>query len=157
MLRSQGTVLLAGGEACRWLVLSSDEGGEVELSLNNHEFCHPIQNLTVTNGQWTTLAMTVDLQAKTIVTYADGNRVDELLLPKDFVLDVMNDETWKESDKVLTFTDYSDGGTIHGYIAELLTFDSILTGEQVGRLFWQRAEMGLPYIHDNYGRRSATD
>lgn len=133
-----GNVLLAGGQAHRWLVLRCDRSGKVKLSLNNNNFNyptnHPIKSLTVTNGQWTTLALTVDLQTKTIVTYANGNRVDELLLPKDFVLDVVNDRQWKEADKVLTFTDYSDGGTFHGHVAGLLTFDAILTDDQACRL-----------------------
>lgn len=88
----------------------------------------------MTNGQWTTLALTVDLQTKAIVTYANGNQVDELLLPKDFVSNVMNDEKWKDHDKVLTFTDFSDGGTFHGLVAGLLTCDAILTGDQVRHL-----------------------
>ncbi len=138
--RSPRNVLLAGGPAHRWLVLSCDPSGKVKLSLNNNTFNypyptnHPIKNLTVTNGQWTTLALTVDLQAKSIVTYANGNRVDELRLPKDFVLSVMNDEEWKEADKELTFTDYSDAGTFHGHVAGLLTFDAILTDDQACRL-----------------------
>jgi hypothetical protein len=134
VLLSPWTVLLAGGESCRWLVLRSNKDGKVELALNNHEFRHAITNLTVTNAQWTTLALTVDLQAKAIGIYANGNQVDRLLLPKDFVLKVMNDEKWKEGDKALTFTDYADGGTFHGLVAGLLTFDAILTGDQVRRL-----------------------
>lgn len=132
---SAGATLLAGGVSCRWFVLTSDQGGKIELSLNNHAFRHPIPNLTLTNGQWITLALTLDLQAKTIALYANGNRVDELRLPEDFVLDVVNDETWKEHDKVLTFTNYSYGGTFHGLVAGLLTFDAILTGDQVRQLF----------------------
>jgi hypothetical protein len=132
---SVGAILLAGGVSCRWFVLSSDQDGKVELSLNNRRFRHPIHNLTLTNGQWITLALTVDLQAKAIVVYANGTRVDELVLPEGFVLDVMNDEKWKEHDKVLTFTNYSYGGTFHGLVAGLLTFDTILTGDQLRQLF----------------------
>jgi len=47
----------------------------------------------------------------------------------------MNDEKWKEADKVLTFTDCANGGTFRGLVAGLLTFNSVLTSNQVSLLF----------------------
>jgi hypothetical protein len=135
---SPRTTLLAGGDSTRWFVLSSDQDGKVELLLNNGHVSYPIHNLTLTNGQWTTLALTVDLQAEAIAVYANGTRVDELLLAKDFVFDVDHDDDWKEHDKVLTFTDYSCGETFHGLVAGLLTFDAVLTSDQVRQLFPKR-------------------
>lgn len=133
---SPKTTLLAGGDACRWFVLSSDQDGKLELSLNNGHVRYPIHNLTLTIGQWTTLALTVDLQAKAIAVYANGTRIDELQLAKNFVFDV--DDEWKEHDKVLTFTDYSCGETFHGLVSELLTFDAVLTSDQVRQLLPKR-------------------
>ena len=135
-ITSPRTTLLAGGAACRWFVLSSDQDGKVELSLNNGHVSYPIHNLTMTNGQWTTLALTVDLPSKSIAVYANGPRVDELQLAKNFVFDV--DDEWKERDKVLTFTDYSCGETFHGLVAELLIFDTVLTSDQVRPLLSKR-------------------
>jgi hypothetical protein len=132
---SHGATLLAGGTGHRWLVLSADKDGRVELSLNNFQFRHPVASLTVTNGQWITLALSFDLQRRRVVIYANGAGADEVQLPKEFVLDVMNDVKWKEPDKVLGFTDYAHGGTFRGLVAGLLTFNSTLAPNQVRPLF----------------------
>ena len=132
---SHGVTLLAGGTAHRWFVLNTDKDGRVELSFNNHEFRHAVEGLTVTNGQWTILALTFDLQSKRAVVYANGKRADEIVLPETFNLDIINDLKWRDSDKELTFTDCSGGGTFRGLVAGLLAFDSTLSSNQVRLLF----------------------
>jgi hypothetical protein len=132
---SLGAPLLVGGRSCRWLGLYSITNGSVELSFNNFEFRHSVEKLTITNGQWITLAVSVNLPSKKVVVYANGTPVDEVTLPRDFALDVTNDEKWKESDKHLTFTDYSHGEAYRGLVGGLLVFNSVLSDEQVRRLF----------------------
>jgi hypothetical protein len=127
--------LFAGGTSCRWFVMRTDKKGQIELSFNNLEFRHPVESLAVTNGQWITLALCFDLESRRALVYADGRQADEVILPKDFDLAVINDTTWRESDKVLTFTDYSNGNTFKGLVAGILTFDTILSAEQVRQLF----------------------
>jgi hypothetical protein len=130
-----GATLLVGGTGHRWFIISANKDGKIELSFNNHAFRHPVEGLTITNGQWTTLALAFDLQAKRAVIYANGTRADEIVLPENFDLAVVNDMKWKESDKELTFTDGATGGTFRGLVAGLLTFDSILSPDQVRLLF----------------------
>jgi len=132
---SHGATLLVGGTSCRWFVMRAGSDGRIELSFNNFQVRHPVESLTVTNGQWLTLAITFDLQSRRVIIYANGTRADEVVLPEDFALDVMNDAKWKESDKVVTFTDYANGGTFQGFVAGLLTFNSILAPNQMRRLF----------------------
>jgi hypothetical protein len=127
--------LFAGGTSCRWFVMRTDKQGRVELSFNNFQLRHPVESLAVTNGQWITLALCFDLQSRRAIIYADGRRADEVILPKDFDLAVISDATWRESDKVLTFTDYSNGNTFEGLVAGVLIFDAILSADQVLRLF----------------------
>jgi hypothetical protein len=127
--------LFAGGTSCRWFVLRTDKRGRAELSFNNLELRHPVEGLAVTNGKWITLALVFDLQSRRAVVYADGRRADEVILPKEFDLAVINDTRWRESDKVLTFTDYSNGNTFEGLVAGIITFDTILSADQVRRLF----------------------
>jgi len=127
--------LLVGGTGHRWLVVNTDKDGRVKLSFNNHQFRHAVDSLIITNGQWTTLALTFDLQARKTVVYANGKQAEAIVLPEAFVLDVMNDEKWRESDKVLTFTDGATGGTFRGLVAGLLTFNSVLSPNQVRLLF----------------------
>jgi len=50
----------------------------------------------------------------------------------------MNDAKWKEYDKVWTSTNYSNSGTFHGLVEGLLTFDAILSDDQVRQLFPKR-------------------
>jgi hypothetical protein len=117
------------------LVLHADKEGRVELSLNNFKYHHPVEGLTVTNGQRIVLAVTIDLQSGELVIYANGARIDKVLLPTGFVFDVMNDAKWKKSDKVFTFTNYADAGTFEGLVAGLLTFNSVLSDNQIRLLF----------------------
>jgi hypothetical protein len=132
---SREKTLFAGGTASRWFVIRTDKQSRVELSFNNFEFRHPIGSLAVTNGQWITLALVFDLQARRALVYADGRRADEVVLPKDFDFYVIKDATWREPDKVLTFTDYSNGNTFKGLVSGVLIFDTILSADQVRRLF----------------------
>lgn len=132
---SHGNTLLVGGTGHRWFVISTDNDGRVQVSFNNHEFRHPVESLTITNDRWITLALAFDLKAKRAVLYADGKRADEIVLPDNFDLAVINDAKWRDSDKHLTFTDGANGGTFRGLVAGLLTFDAILSPEQVPRLF----------------------
>jgi len=132
---SQGITLLVGGIDCRWFVLDADKDGRVELSFNNHAFSHPVEGLTITNGQWITLGLTFDLQSRSVVVYANGKRADGILLPETLDLQIISDAKWKDSDKHLTFTDGANGGTFRGAVAGLLTFNTVLSANQMRLLF----------------------
>jgi hypothetical protein len=127
--------LLVGGVDARWLALSAVETNRLELSLNNHRFSQTIDSIIITNGQWITLAVSFDLESRKVVVYANGIRAQEIQLPADFNLDIMNDEKWREADKVWTFTNYSGGGTFQGLVGGLLSFDNILSEDEIKQLF----------------------
>jgi len=128
-------VLLVGGTAHRWLVLRADESAKLEICFNNHDFLHTAGGSRITNGQWITIAVSVDLESRRVELYVNGSRADELVLPQGFTLNVLNDETWRESDREFMLTDYGDGGNFQGLVAGLLTFDSILSSNQVRQVF----------------------
>jgi hypothetical protein len=130
--------LLVGGASCRWLALTIDEQGHLELSLNNRRFRHTVQDVTMQTNQWIAAAVSFSLNTRKVVIYLNGKRVDEVSLQEDFVLDVMNDQKWKDYDQVWTFTNYSYCGTFQGLVAGLLAFDTILTDDQVRQLFPKR-------------------
>jgi hypothetical protein len=130
--------LLVGGTAHRWLALKADYRGQVKLSLNNSDFRQVIERVKVKKGEWITLAVSFDLQTLKIVVYANGVRVSQILLPQGFVLAVVNDAKWRDSDKVWTFTDFSSGDTFQGLVAGLLTFDTVLSDDQVMRISPQK-------------------
>jgi hypothetical protein len=127
--------LLVGGADSRWLALTINDEDRLEVSLNNRKFRHVVENVTITNAQWITVAISFDLESRKVVVYVNGARVEQILLPADFVLDIMNDPKWKEYDEVWTFTNYSYGGTFQGIVAGLLTFDTVLSDDQVHQLF----------------------
>jgi hypothetical protein len=131
---SKGT-LLVGGASARWLALTVVETNRLELSLNNHRFRHTVENVAITNGAWITLAASFDQETRRVVVYVNGLRAEEIQLPGDFTLDIMNDEKFREYDKVWTFTNYSYGGTFQGLVAGLLSFNVILSDDQVKQLF----------------------
>jgi hypothetical protein len=133
---SDGGTLLVGGLSCRWFVLQTDAGGNVELSFNNHEFRHTIANLVITNGEWITFGLSFDNGSKRAIVYRNGKMAEEIALPEAFVLDIP--EQWRESDKVLTFTDGSIGRSFDGFAAGLLTFNEALSAEQIRKLFPRR-------------------
>jgi hypothetical protein len=127
--------LLVGGASSRWLALSLAETNRLELSLNNQRFRHVIDLVIITNGAWVTLATSFDLEARKIIVYVNGLRADEIQLPADFTLDIISDEKFREYDKVWTFTNYSDAGTFQGMVAGLLSFNSVLSDDEVKKLF----------------------
>jgi hypothetical protein len=127
--------LLVGGASARWLALTVIETNRIELSLNNHRFHQTLDNITVSNGVWITLAASFNLEARKVIVYANGIRIAEIRFPADFILDVMNDEKFRGYDKVWTFTNYSYGGTFQGLIGGLLSFDKILSDDQIKQLF----------------------
>jgi hypothetical protein len=121
--------------SARWLALTVVETNRLELSLNNHRFRHTVENVAITNGAWITLAASFDQETRRVVVYVNGLRAEEIQLPGDFTLDIMNDEKFREYDKVWTFTNYSYGGTFQGLVAGLLSFNVILSDDQVKQLF----------------------
>ena len=93
---AQKKTLLVGGPSFRWLALHIGDQNHLELALNNRRFHHIIESVTITNGQWITLAVSFDLKARKIVVYSDGVRAEQILLPADFVLEIMDDTKFKE-------------------------------------------------------------
>jgi hypothetical protein len=127
--------LLVGGTSYRWLALRVNSRGQLQFSLNNDEFRRPIEGVKVARGEWISIAVSFDLEAREVVVYVNGARASLISLPKDFKLAILDSEIWREHDKVWTFTNYSYGGTFHGLVAELLSFDTVLSDEQVHQLF----------------------
>ena len=127
--------LLVGGASDRWLALTVGESNRLEISLNNHRFHQTLDNDTITNGVWITLATSFDLEARKAIVYTNGIRAGEIQLPADFILEVLSDERFREYDKVWTFTNYSYCGTFEGLVGGLLSFNAILSDDQVKQLF----------------------
>ncbi len=139
---TNGRTLFVGGTHCRWLAINVNSQGRIELKLNNGRFSRDIEGINLIQGNWASITISFDLTAKKIVVYFNGNRASQILLPPDFVLEIINDSEWNKDDKAWTFTNYSNGRTFRGLIAGLLTFDTILSDDQVLQLFQMMSSLG---------------
>ncbi|MSU45941.1 MAG: hypothetical protein EXS42_02135 [Lacunisphaera sp.] len=83
---------------------------------------------------WTTIACAVDLPRQQVVIFQDGRRVGEILLPRDFVLDVLKNPQDLPSSNDLSFTNYSNGEVFHGWVDDLIIYNTILPSDELGRL-----------------------
>ena len=119
----------------RWFGLATDDewGGRLLVKFNNGDYSFRIEHSLLRHDTWTVLACTVDIDARQVFVYQDGQRVGRILLPVDFVLDVLSNHNFQKNN-ILTFTDYSDGKTFTGWIDEMLLYDRVLTDEEVANL-----------------------
>src|SRR5262249_35043255 len=100
--------------------------GCLELTLNNQEFIHRFTNVVAKPGRWHSLIASLDVKRRQVVTVLDGQRLEDVELPTDFVLRII-DSTDAPKDKEFTFTNYSNGEVFHGYAARLRVLGRALT------------------------------
>ena len=119
----------------RWFSLGTDDswGGRLLVKFNNGDYSFRIERSLLRKDAWTVLVCTVDIEARQVVVYQDGQRVGRISLPADFILDVLHLTNF-QNNNVLTFTDYSDGRTFTGWIDEMLLYDRVLMEDEVAKL-----------------------
>lgn len=119
----------------RWFSLGTDDawGGRVLVKFNNGDYSFRIERSLLRRDVWTVLTCTVDIEARQVAVYQDGQRVGRISLPGDFVLDVLNTTSFSKNN-VLTFTDYSGGKTFTGWIDEMLLYNRVLSEDEVMNL-----------------------
>jgi len=127
--------LLVGGERYRWFSLAWDRfTGNLLVCLNQGGFGRSIAEIPLKQGEWTTIAVGVDIRARIVRIYQYGYKATEFQLPADFKLDVVGTKA-EIDDKAWCFTDYStDKGLFHGLVEELIIYDRLLTGEQLAAI-----------------------
>lgn len=115
------TNLITGGKSYRWFSIKIRDG-HLWLTLNNGEVEYPYQKAAVTPREWHTVSGSIDLAAGLIYLMLDGELVATEKLPKDFAFAVVGSSA-DAGDRQLTFTDYSNSETFHGYIARVTVLD----------------------------------
>jgi hypothetical protein len=122
--------IITGGTSYRWFSLRRNENEALELTLNNQDFIHTYEGVHLNTKMWNSITCCVDLDNSLIRMFLNGKKLDDVLLPPDFVLRVLSSGS-RESDKELTFTNYSDGNVVMGYVDNLRIFDGALEDDHV--------------------------
>jgi len=117
--------IIVGGRSYRWLGYRQHDGC-LELTLNNQEFIHRFTNVVAEPGRWHSLISSLDLKRGKVLTILDGQRLNDVTLPADFALRII-DSPEAAKDKEFTFTNYSNGEVFHGYAARLRILGRALT------------------------------
>src|SRR5262249_3191264 len=102
------------------------------ITLNNGEYSHEIVRATLEEKQWTVVGCGVDLPARRVLVYLNGNKVDDFHLPKDFKLKVIGSDVEK-LDKDWSFANYGNGCAFQGYIDELIIYNRLLAFEELSK------------------------
>ncbi len=122
--------IITGGTSYRWFGLRysnvTSSNGHLELTLNNGDYVHTFGQVPFEPNKWHSVIVSVDLENRTISTLFDGNQLDNIILDEGFSLRVVG-STSEESDKVITFANYSNGVVFYGYIDNLKVFDRALS------------------------------
>ena len=118
------------GTSYRWFGISRNENEALEVTLNNQDYVHTYEDDYVNGKAWNRVTCCVDLENLLIRTFLNSKKLEEVHLPSDFALRVV-DSGKKWTDKNITFTNYSNGKTLHGYVDNLKIFCKALSDEQV--------------------------
>lgn len=127
------TNLLTGGILYRWFGMNRSQAGNLVVTLNNQAFAYEIKGAALEKGKWTMVACAVDLPNHKITVCLNGKKVAEIAIPKDFKLTII-DAKEKESEKVWSFTNHSNGNVFHGLVDELLIFDRVLPAKEMEKI-----------------------
>lgn len=127
------TNLFTGGTSYRWFGLERSPGGNLVVTLNNRAFIKEVEGAVLEKGKWAVVACSVDVPGRKVIVAVNGKRDAVIDLPKDFEIAVVNSKA-KDTDRVWSFTNYSNGNVFHGLVDELLIFGQALSAEELERI-----------------------
>jgi|SRR5579871_130706 len=120
--------LFTGGTSSRWFGLNLSPVGNLTVTLNNQQFSQEIPGIVIRKGKWTIVACGVDVPQHKIVVYLNGKKAGDIVLPADFKFDIASDA--KDTDKVWTFTNYSNSNVFHGLVGEVIIYGKMLSAKE---------------------------
>jgi hypothetical protein len=129
---SQNT-LLVGGRAGRWLHLGVRPDRRLHFGLDGLGFATAHPSAILTPGEWVTLAVTCDQEARKAELFLNGESVAKLDIKPDVKLEVIGTR-WEQSDKEWLFVNYGAGNTLKGAVDELVLYNGVLTAKQIADL-----------------------
>ncbi len=129
--------VIALGPSYRWFCVKH-RSGHLELTLNNNDYKQSVPGAVLAPGKWHRLMVSLDLNSRTILSSLDGKILPPVQIPKDLKLSVIGSPA-EATERVITFSDYSNGSAYHGYAADLRAFDHALSRLEMESLAGDRA------------------
>jgi hypothetical protein len=128
-------VVVVGGSSYRWFQLVCSQSGDLALTLNNQRSSYRIAGPKLRADMWSAVVCSFDEKGKKVLVGIDGTSPHEIQLEEDFTLEIdLADEATRQRDKVWTFTNYSNGGVLHGYVDEMAIYNVALSAEDLRRV-----------------------
>jgi Concanavalin A-like lectin/glucanases superfamily len=121
--------ILTGGRDYRWFSLWHN-AGRLEVTLNQNGFVYLISNSRLKTNQWQSVICSVDVSAKRIITFLDGQRLEDIVLTPDFNFEVVG-TSHESTDRLFTFTHYGGGSAFHGYVDNLKVWARALSASEI--------------------------
>ena len=127
------TMLLSGGPSHRWIEFGCAATGHLQLKLNGAQTTIQKQftNVLRTN-QWHSLACAVDVSARSVVIFLDGQRLRDIDLG-NFQFYVVGTPS-EESDKAFSFWNYGNASFFCGQADNLRVYGRALAATEIGSL-----------------------
>jgi hypothetical protein len=130
-----GTInIIAGGPSYRWLSLrysfDAVPTAHLQLTLNNQDYIHTFEQIIFEPDKWHNVMVSVDLEQKKIFTLFDGTPLEEIELDPSFTLNTDTD-----SEKVFTFTNYSNTNVFYGYIDNFKVYGQSLSISEMEAIY----------------------
>ncbi len=132
-LEQSGTIngrILVGGQRCRWLVLTRGAGGGLQLDLNNHSFSHEFPDAPIALKQWCSVVCSFNLKEGVVRAALNGKVLPDVKLPDGFAINAAGTQ-WEKAERGFLFTDFGNGGVMHGHVDNLAIFSRSLTAEEI--------------------------
>lgn len=129
--KNKNNNILSGGRYSRWISFCAganfdSPSGNLTLTFNDQEYTHEYP-VKLEVDRWYSLVCGVNLQAKTVTTWLDGEMLPPITLPRNFRLAVLEGDRGlvrKAREKSWYFSNYSTRKIFHGLIDELAVFEN---------------------------------
>lgn len=127
------TNLITGGTSYRWFGLERSSSGKLLVTFNNGEFRKEIEKSEIDPGQWTRVACSVSVERRKVLVRVNDGDVATIDLPDDFKVVVTSSKA-RQTDKVWTFTNRSNGNCFHGLVDELIIYGHAMSAEELKKI-----------------------
>jgi hypothetical protein len=122
--------LMTGGPSCRWFGISVNKKSQnLMITFNNGDEKLEIKDVKLTPLVWHVITCTVDVKARAVNLYFDGEHKAPIVLRPELALTVENSE-WAKRDKIFSPINGGYGELFKGWIDNLNVWNRILTAEE---------------------------
>jgi hypothetical protein len=126
--------ILSFGPSYRWFgVIKHPKTGNLTITMNNQRYLHEFKNVKVKPKRWNNIVCSFNLNEKMIIVYFNGKKLPVVKLPSNIKIKVVGTDA-EESDKTISFTNYSNNWTFHGYVNSLIIYNRSLSDIEVKEL-----------------------